>query len=57
MKLAAGKQRQTHLVRNDGTVKWIEEYVERRTSGTTKRAEDAQAADQSEEEDMNRTRD
>jgi len=51
-KLAAEKQQETHFLSNEEKEKWIEDYVERETTGARKRVEDAEAAVQQEQEDM-----
>jgi len=51
-KLAAEKRRETHFLSNEEREEWIEEYVERETSGARKRVEDAEAAVQQEPDDM-----
>ena len=52
-KLAAEKQRETHFLSNEEKEKWIEDYVERETAVARKRVEDAGAAVQQEQDDMN----
>jgi len=51
-KLAAEKRRETHFLSNDDTEKWIEDYVERETTGARKRVEDAESAVQQEQDNM-----
>jgi len=51
-RLAAEKQRETHFLSNEEKEKWIEDFVERETAGTTKKVEDAEAAVQQEQDDM-----
>jgi hypothetical protein len=51
-KLAAEKQRETHILSNGEKEKWIEDYVERETAGARKRVEDAEAAVHQEKDDM-----
>ena len=48
----AEKQQETHFLSNEEKEKWIEDYVERETTGARKRVEDAEAAVQQEQEDM-----
>jgi len=52
-KLAAEKWRETHFVRNKSKEKWIEDYLENETTGSGKRVEDAEAAVQQVQEEMN----
>ena len=52
-KLAAEKRRESHFLSNEEKEKWIEDYVERETAVARKRVEDAEAAVQQEQEDMN----
>jgi len=51
-KLAAEKRRDTHFLSNEEKEKWIEDYVERETTGARKRVEDAEAAVHHELEEM-----
>jgi len=51
-KLAAKKWRETHFLSNKEKEQWIEDYVERETSGARQRVQDAAAAVQQEQEDM-----
>jgi hypothetical protein len=51
-KLAAEKQRETHFSSNEEKEKWIEDYVEKETTGARKRVEDAEEAVQQEQDDM-----
>jgi len=51
-KLVAEKQREAHFLSNEEKEKWIEDYVERETTGARKRVEDAEAAVQQEQDDM-----
>jgi len=51
-KLAAKEWRESHFLSNEEKEKWIEDYVERETTGARKRVEDAEAAVQKEQEDM-----
>jgi len=51
-KLPAEKRHETHFLSNEDKEKWIEDYVERETSGARKRVEDAEAVVQQEQEDM-----
>jgi hypothetical protein len=51
-KIAVEKRRHTHFLSNDGKETWIEGYVERKTAGARKLAEDAEAAVQQEQDDM-----
>jgi len=51
-KLAAEKRRETHILSNEETEKWIQDYVESETAGARKRVEDAEAAVQQEQDDM-----
>jgi len=50
-KLAAEKQPETHLSSNEDKEKWIEDYVERETTGARERVEDAETAVQQKQED------
>jgi hypothetical protein len=52
MKLAAEKRRETHFLSNEEKEKWIEDYVERETTGARKRDEDTEAVVQQEQDDM-----
>jgi len=49
-KFAAKKQRDTHFLSNEHKEKWIDDYVERETTGARKRVEDAEAAIRQEQE-------
>jgi len=51
-RLAAEKRRETHFLSNEEKETWIEDFVERETSGARKRVEDAEAAVQQEQDDM-----
>jgi len=51
-RLTAEKQRETHFLSNEAKEKWIEDFVERETTGARKRVEDAEAAVQQEQDDM-----
>jgi len=51
-RLAAEKRRETHFLSNEEKEKWIEDFVERETTGARKRVEDAEAALQQEQDDM-----
>jgi len=51
-KLAAEKQREMVFLSNEEKEKWIEDYVEREIAGARKRGEDAEAAVQQQQEDM-----
>jgi len=51
-KLAAEKWQETHFLSNEEKENWIEDYVEWQTAGARKRAEDAEAAVQQEQDDM-----
>jgi len=44
-----------HFLNNSAKDKWIEDYVERGTTGTRKQVGDAEAAVQQEQEDMKHT--
>jgi hypothetical protein len=48
--LAGEKRQETHLLSNEGTEKWIDDYIERETAGARKRGEDAEAAAQQEQQ-------
>jgi len=50
-KLEAEKQRETHFLNYKEKGEWIEDYVERETTGARKRVEDAEAAVQQEQKD------
>ena len=51
-KLAAEKGRETHVLTNEETEKWIGDYVERETAVARKQVEDAEAAVEQEQDDM-----
>jgi len=51
-KLAAEKRPETHFLSHEEKEKWIEDDVERETTGARMRVEDAVAAVQCEQEDM-----
>jgi len=51
-KLAAEKRQETHFLSNEVTEKWIEDFVERETTGARKRVEDAKAAVQQGQDNM-----
>jgi hypothetical protein len=51
-KLAVAMRRETDFLRNEDNEKWIENYVERETTGARKRVEDAEAVVQQEQDDM-----
>jgi hypothetical protein len=51
-KLAAEKQRETHISSNEENARWIQDYVERETSAGRKRVKDADAAVQQSQDDM-----
>jgi hypothetical protein len=51
-RVAAQKQRQTHILSNEEQEKWIEEYVEREAAVATRRVQDAQTAKMQEQEHM-----
>jgi hypothetical protein len=51
-KLVVEKRQETHFIRNEEKEKWIEEYVQRETTGARKGVEDAEAAVQQEQDDM-----
>jgi len=51
-KLAAEKQHETHFISNEEKEKWIEDYVQRETTGARKRVEDAEAAVQQQQDHM-----
>jgi len=50
--VAAGKSQEMHFSSDDQTKKRVEDYVEGETAGARQRVEDAEAAVQQEEEDM-----
>jgi len=52
-KHAAEKRWEMHILSKEEKEKWIEDYVERESAGARKRVEDAEAAVQQEQEDMN----
>jgi hypothetical protein len=52
-KLAAEKQCEMHFLSNEEKEKWIVDYVETETAGARKRVEDAEAAVQHEQDNMN----
>jgi hypothetical protein len=51
-KLVAEKRPETHYLSNEEKEKWIEEFVERETTGVRKRVEDVEAAVRQEQDDM-----
>ena len=51
-RLAAEKQRETHVLSNTEKEKWIVDFVERETAGARKQVEEAEAAVQQEQDDM-----
>jgi len=51
-KLAVEKRRETHFLSNEENEKWMEDYVERETTGARKRVEDAEAPVEQEQDDM-----
>ena len=51
-KLAAENRRESHILSNEEKEKWIDDYVERETTGARKQVEDAEAAVQEEQDDM-----
>jgi hypothetical protein len=51
-KLAVEKRRETHFLSNEEKQKWMEDYVERETSGARKQVADAEAAVQQAQADM-----
>jgi hypothetical protein len=53
-KLAAMKREETHFLCNEEKEKWIEDYVERETTGARKRVGDAEAAVQQEQDDTSK---
>ncbi|KAF8534233.1 hypothetical protein BDD12DRAFT_896519, partial [Trichophaea hybrida] len=50
-KLAAEERRETHFISNQAKDKCLKDYVERETTGATKRVEDAEAAVQQKQDD------
>jgi len=53
MTLAAEKQQERHSFSNEDKENWIDDYVERETARATKWVEEAEAAVQQEQQDMN----
>jgi hypothetical protein len=51
-KLAAAKLREMHFLSNEENETWIEDNVERETTGARKRVEDAEAEVEQEQDDM-----
>jgi len=50
-KLGAEEQHEMHFLYNEDKEKWIQDYVERETTGARKRVEHAEAAVQQEKDD------
>jgi len=50
--LVAENRRETHFLSNEEKETWIEDFVERETTGARKRVEDAEAAVQQEQDDI-----
>jgi len=51
-KIAAEKRQETHMLSNEETEQWFEDYVERETVVARKRVEDTETAIMQEQEDM-----